>query len=421
MKTSDDKWLEQIRKAVDGCEATPSDSLWDRIESDLPTAAPTGRRRMAIIWRAVAAAACLAIVAGAYFLVSRSDKPTGANAPVIASANQQQDDAAATTGPTNAVTASELVAQARIADGKAVTEPIAEPVTLISVDEEPECTTAPADTATNRIGTSHEFIEAVPAKNVDKHGNYGNYGNQQATVASTSKKSYRWHIALAADNDFGQSSSASAGGFAPLYRPVGYSTLSSAGVSTFDATYLKATSNNIDEQTSTDEIVSFPISYSATFRYMLTDRWGINAGLSYTSAASERRSGSASDYYSTKTRMHYVGVPVTVSYTFFSSRYVSLYALAGGSVEKCVKATRKDFVVASGHEMSQATRTETLDQRPWQGSLNAGAGVQFNITQRYGIFAEPQLVYDLSKDNATPAPRRNDFSFNLAVGIRMSY
>lgn len=421
MKTSDDKWLEQIRKAVDGAEATPSDGLWERIESDLPAAVPPTRRRLTLTaWRAVAAAACLAIVAGAYYLTTRDGKPTAADASAIAASSVPEKSAATTTPATDAVTASELVAMARTeAEPTLKAAPAAEPASLVSVDDEPVCTETPADSAARRIGTLREFIKAVPTQNVDKHDNYG---SRQPSTASTREKTHRWHIALAADNDFGQGRNASAGGFAPLYLPMGYSSLMSAGgVSAFEATYLKATSNNIDEPTETDEITSFPISYSATFRYMLTDRWGINAGLSYTSASSERRSGSATDYYSTKTRMHYVGVPVTVSYTFFASRYVSLYALAGGSVEKCVKATRKDFVVASGREMTQASRHENLDQRPWQGSLNAGAGVQLNITPRYGIFAEPQLVYDLSKDSATPAPRRNDFSFNLAVGVRMSY
>ena len=90
-------------------------------------------------------------------------------------------------------------------------------------------------------------------------------------------------------------------------------------------------------------------------------------------------------------------------------------------MEKCVKTTRKDFVVASGQEQKQATRHNTLDTRPWQGSVNAGVGAQLNITDRYGIFAEPQLVYDLSDDSVSPVHRRNDFSFQLAVGLRLSY
>ena len=90
-------------------------------------------------------------------------------------------------------------------------------------------------------------------------------------------------------------------------------------------------------------------------------------------------------------------------------------------MEKCVKTTRKDFVVASGQEQKQATRHNTLDTRPWQGSVNAGVGAQLNITDRYGIFAEPQLVYDLSDDSASPVHRRNNFSCQLAVGLRLSY
>ena len=154
---------------------------------------------------------------------------------------------------------------------------------------------------------------------------------------------------------------------------------------------------------------------------MITKRWGINAGISYTSATSESRSGSAADYYSSKVRMHYVGVPVTVSYNVVNSRYVTVYGLAGGTVEKCVASTKKETVVASGVEQKSASRKSSLDTRPWQGSLNAGAGVQFNITDRYGIFAEPQVVYDLSDDSNSPARRRNDWSFQLAVGLRLSY
>lgn len=254
---------------------------------------------------------------------------------------------------------------------------------LVSIDEEPVCTVAPADSVEDRPrATTREFLEAMPAASTA-------VSHKSAANTPTAKRidngNRRWHIALAANNAFGQGSSASEGGFSPLYHIPAHSHMLSVGTSTFDATYLKATTNNIDEATATDDIVSFPVSYSASFRYMLTDHWGINAGISYAYATSERRSGSESDYYSSKIRMHYIGIPITVSYTFLSSRYVSLYALAGGQVEKCVKTTRKDFVVASGQEQKQATRHNTLDTRPWQGSINAGVGAQLNITDRYGI------------------------------------
>lgn len=307
MKNDNDKWLESLRESLDGFEVEPRPGIWDSIERD--AAAARRRPTLTVVWRAVAAAACLALVVGAYFLMSNPDNGNVAPrvSPVITKTKTSAAPASA-----GIVTPAELIAD------------------------------------------SHDHTPRPRA---------------EAVMAMTDD--------------------------APLV--------------------------SIDEATATDDIVSFPVSYSASFRYMLTDHWGINAGISYAYATSERRSGSESDYYSSKIRMHYIGIPVTVSYTFLSSRYVSLYALAGGQVEKCVKTTRKDFVVASGQEQKQATRHNTLDSRPWQGSVNAGVGAQLNITDRYGIFAEPQLVYDLSDDSASPVHRRNDFSFQLAVGLRLSY
>ena len=86
------------------------------------------------------------------------------------------------------------------------------------------------------------------------------------------------------------------------------------------------------------------------------------------------------------------GIPISVSYTFLDTRYLTLYALAGGSIEKCVAATQENAIVAAGNESDKNTfKNEKIDSKPWQGSLNIGAGVQFNITDHYGLFAEPLL------------------------------
>lgn len=417
MKNDNDKWLESLRESLDGFEVEPRPGIWDSIERD--AAAARRRPTLTVVWRAVAAAACLALVVGAYFLMSNPDNGNVAPrvSPVIT-----KTETSATPASAGIVTPAELIADSHDHTSRPHAEAVmamTDDAPLVSIDEEPVCTVAPADSVEDRPrATTREFLEAMPAASTA-------VSHRSAANTPTAKRidngNRRWHIALAANNAFGQGSSASEGGFSPLYHIPAHSHMLSVGTSTFDATYLKATTNNIDEATATDDIVSFPVSYSASFRYMLTDHWGINAGISYAYATSERRSGSESDYYSSKIRMHYIGIPVTVSYTFLSSRYVSLYALAGGQVEKCVKTTRKDFVVASGQEQKQATRHNTLDSHPWQGSVNAGVGAQLNITDRYGIFAEPQLVYDLSDDSASPVHRRNDFSFQLAVGLRLSY
>ena len=80
-------------------------------------------------------------------------------------------------------------------------------------------------------------------------------------------------------------------------------------------------------------------------------------------------------------------------------------------------------MVAAGNESDKNTfKDEKIDSKPWQGSLNIGAGIQFNITDHYGLFAEPLLAYDLGDNNGSlPLRRRYDLNFHLSIGLRVSY
>lgn len=287
MKNDNDKWLESLRESLDGFEVEPRPGIWDSIERD--AAAARRRPTLTVIWRAVAAAACLALVVGAYFLMSNPDNGNVAPrvSPVITKTKTSAAPASA-----GIVTPAELIADSHDHTPRPRAEAVmamTDDAPLVSIDEEPVCTVAPADSVEDRPrATTREFLEAMPAASTA-------VSHRSAANTPTAKRidngNRRWHIALAANNAFGQGSSASEGGFSPLYHIPAHSHMLSVGTSTFDATYLKATTNNIDEATATDDIVSFPVSYSASFRYMLTDHWGINAGISYAYATSERRVG----------------------------------------------------------------------------------------------------------------------------------
>jgi hypothetical protein len=47
-------------------------------------------------------------------------------------------------------------------------------------------------------------------------------------------------------------------------------------------------------------------------------------------------------------------------------------------IEKCIKA--------------EATNGD-VDEQPWQFSLNAAAGAEYNITRQFGLYLEPALGY----------------------------
>lgn len=437
---NENKWFDTVRRKLENYEEPTGEQLWERIAQDLPAK----KSRKAVVVRIAAiASACAALFAGVFFLTSRPDATQKqASRPSLVSTADRSEKPATTAAAPNILTASSLIdSPAAIAETRSYPTPQTSSSTLpdaatshqtsrIAETEAAQPSANPAD--------STETVQTPPPADTLRLLERRFDNNRNASQPAIAKKlpkqkndHKKWHIAIAATNQFGGNGSTSAQGFSPLlatdfgvHKPatVG-SSQPDAQSEVFRETYYKVLAHTIDKPTSTDDIYSLPVSYSASFRYMLTEHWGLNIGISYANASTERRSGSESDYYSIKQKTHYVGIPISVSYTFLDTRYLTLYALAGGSIEKCVAATQENAIVATGNESDKNTfKDEKIDSKPWQGSLNIGAGIQFNITDHYGLFAEPLLAYDLGDNNGSlPLRRRNDLNFQLSIGLRVSY
>ena len=148
MKNDNDKWLESLRESLDGFEVEPRPGIWDSIERD----AAVARRRptLTVVWRAVAVAACLALVVGAYFLMSNPDNGNVAPrvSPVIT-----KTETSATPASAGIVTPAELIADSHDQTPRPRAEAvmaITDDAPLVSIDEEPVCTVAPADSVEDR-------------------------------------------------------------------------------------------------------------------------------------------------------------------------------------------------------------------------------------------------------------------------------
>lgn len=439
MKSEDEKWLDALRGKVEGYTESPGDALWQRIENDLP--APHQRRPLVVWLRVASVAACLALLLGVATVLfqSREERSTGVDAPAIAHSSPSASQVTAVKS-TTAVSTS-LIATARPATITATSQtasvlPSDNGVSLqayalgnaASTQEIQQPQSSPQERPiADTIGNRHPVQRSIDEKFIRPMNTEctvtGNTNAPRKTTAVKYVNEGKWHVALAASNTMWGGDRHSTSGFTPLRgQQAGLLSSSPTHMETtdFQRVYSTTLANTIDEPTSTTDRIDFPVNVSFSVRYMLTSHWGINAGVSYSRSSSERRSGTSTDYYSQRQQMHFIGVPISVSFTFFKSRYVTAYALAGGDIEKCVYAVKKEKSVASSLDDS-ATRSDKLDIHPWQGTAFAGAGLQLNVTDRYGIFAEPQLAVDLSKKNSTPVKRRDDISFLLAVGIRMTY
>ena len=81
-----------------------------------------------------------------------------------------------------------------------------------------------------------------------------------------------------------------------------------------------------------------PVSFGATVSYALNDRLALTSGLVYTLATSSFEHGTSSNASKDEQTLHYVGIPLTASYTIWSNSWLKTYVNAGGQADFNVSA-----------------------------------------------------------------------------------
>jgi cytoskeletal protein RodZ len=149
-----------------------------------------------------------------------------------------------------------------------------------------------------------------------------------------------------------------------------------------------------------------PISIGLTASYSVTPRIALASGLVYTLATSSFQHG-ASMPKETQT-LHYVGIPLNLSYTVWGNSWLRTYIMAGAQADMNVKATLK----ADGHKSN-------IDNDRAQFSVTGGAGVQLNVAQQLGIYVEPGVRYYFDNGSAVQTIfKEHPTNFSLQVGLR---
>lgn len=220
----------------------------------------------------------------------------------------------------------------------------------------------------------------------------------------------RWSVSTGAMGGLGASGTTTAyGDYLVLSCP--------GGADTKDSPMLDMSSVNRDVETKTEYEHHLPIRIGLSVAYALTDRLSISSGLTYTRLSSDIKDASRESKYIGEQRLHYVGIPVNVSYKVASFRWLGLYGTAGVLAEKCVSGTTDEGYVENN--TMKYTNTHDISSKPLQMSVNAGVGIQFDFIDNVGIYAEPGLSYYFDDGSALQTIyKEKPLNFNLNVGVR---
>lgn len=420
--SNNEDWLKIIKERVDNYESPVPKDLWSSIERDLP------KKSLVTLYLKRTAAAIASIAAIAAIIITvRFANTNNPQKHLISSAKTNIIDEAKKQSENKDIVietqeVKENLAQ-NIINEKQANIPVVSTYNPDSISDKPATANIHSAIADNdksanngnnsRLKAIKEFNEA--AKMTENHAN-----GKDISLPAANNNDRRWSIAMAVNNGFGNRNS-SANGFAPInnaYAVNKYSSRPDQKMGHFNYVYSSVVANNIEEETKTEIEYDIPLTYAAMFRYHFNNHWAIDAGIQFSHLGASWHSGSNNSYYSSTQKLVLIGIPVGASFTFVDSRFFTMYALAGASVDKCVTGNIKRFA-QSGRKHAN-TGKRNLPEHPWQFSLNAGLGLQFNATDHIGIFAEPKATrfFDTAKELNI---RKHSTEFQLLVGLRLTY
>lgn len=165
-----------------------------------------------------------------------------------------------------------------------------------------------------------------------------------------------------------------------------------------------------------------PVKFGVSFRYGFNEKLGIESGLTYTllNSTFTTAAGTANGNTTGKQTLHYIGIPLNVTYNIIGSKLFNVYASAGGAMEKAVGG----YFETTGHVDGKRSETNrnSLKPKELQWSLNASAGAQVNVLNQLGLYVEPGISYRIpSGCHVRSIYTDKKLDFSIGFGIRFNF
>lgn len=153
-----------------------------------------------------------------------------------------------------------------------------------------------------------------------------------------------------------------------------------------------------------------PFKVGLSLRYRLGSRLSVQSGLNYSYLQSDLTHVNGVSETTERQRLHYLSVPVSLSYSFVRTKRVDVYATGGAEVGKLV----------SGKRENDGSSTSVSEHR-LQYSVNAAVGAAYDFGSGISAFVEPGVShYFNNHSDVVNYYKDKPTNFSLNVGLRLS-
>lgn len=391
-----ERWIDDIKVEMQEFESDSPKGLWESIEGRLPASKVAPARSW---WGWAVAAGALAVAGASAFLFFRPISPQEVISvekaePVVALNDVRPDPSE------QIVRSQEIVEPVAVSQPKEAQRP--EKSAVSQKTEALRETTAVQEAETAQETETVPEPESLPWEEF----------SQEPRVARKTPQN-RVSVGLAASGAASFSQTALIGG-GPLFG-VGLD-----AVSWEDSPKLGLAVVNQGKDIESELRHKVPVRLTLGVSYAITDRLSVVSGLSHTLLLSEYKEGTQQNYKSGEQRVEYVGVPINLKYDFYSSTRLDVYASAGLTLDKCIKANRTDDYFLSGE--NRLKEVISLGEHPFQLSAGAAFGAEYRIYDSLWLFGECGLAYffnDRSSLEILYKERPLNATFNLGIRVAL--
>lgn len=358
-------WAEKLKQKLEGHQKTPPAGLWEDISKEMGFEAKPVQQKPVHIRRwywTAAAAAVLALVGFFVFQENNNEQPLQVEATSQKPISPKQE----ISSPVDDEPSIQTPVLALVQTSKAIhaiekeesikqedSEPrISEMIELQNEEKVPE-NEATAPPSENELANS-------PEPQLNKEKSLQDLPDEWTTDDSSRESSAKWSLGINATGGLLASNNSQRMGriyYDSFANEEAFNTISLS----FDKNLPYTMAEYVSEH-------HLPIRLGLSLNYQLSPRLALLSGISYTYLYSEFKIPLYSNA-SYDQKLHYLGIPLGLSYQLWAASRFQLYLSGGLMLEKC------------------------LNEKPWQWSVEASAGIEYSLVRQLGLYLEPSIGY----------------------------
>lgn len=424
-------WTDTLKQKMASYEERPSDELWAALSEK--AGLQESRRKVIPVWFWGLSAAA-ALMAGIFVVTKVNDKSVNALGGITADVAVSEPVDAEVSEPIDAAVPESVErtlaedleeVKARKAKSALIAEavPVESSVSAVaedvtSVNTEEYAAEVPSE---NHDAREAATVESDMVEQSEPAMSWDEYLKETPSEKARARRSGGFSAGIVAGGAVGGNTS----GSKPTAMVMGANPLA-AGVTKTDwidkdskASAIVYNQPEVQEEYSH----KIPVKVGLTARYNITGRLGVETGLTYSILSSSVKIGNSEtgkNWSTGSQTLHYLGIPLNISFNILNSRYVNIYVTGGGMMEKSISGSIKTDEYVDGK--FDRTLTTNISPKGLQWSVNAAAGVQANILPQLGFFVEPGVSHHFkngSRVRSIYTDKPTDFS--LGFGLRYSF